>query len=151
MTSRFFEVSQDILIDASPAVAPDCPTNPASRLARHPTLHHIECPGHPLGLGARFPPRLRMRNGMAGLNRLGTASDRPHPWQAEADTSFIGRIIAERRFVALGTRTHYSGTLVNPANPRPPTTEMRAQIDEDTRICLVEIKSRIEQRARQAT
>jgi hypothetical protein len=57
MRSGRFEVNHDILIDASPAVAFDYLSNPASWPEWRPTSHHIDCPGNPLGLGASVHER----------------------------------------------------------------------------------------------
>jgi hypothetical protein len=103
MTSSLFEVSPDILIDARLAVAFDYLRNPASWPKWHPTSHHIDCPGHPFGLGAIFHEPTR--SGFAELNRIVTASDRPHLSWAE----------------------------------------------EEARICFIDIKATIEQRARRAS
>ncbi len=61
MGSSRLEISHDILIDASPGMAFDDLSNPAFQADWRPTSHRIDCPGHPLGLGASVHERWQTR------------------------------------------------------------------------------------------
>jgi len=141
-----FERSHDIYIEASPAEVLDYVSNPCSWPEWMPATHHIDSPDRPLQQGERFTERWGTSRGEVQLDWLVAERDHPHLWVAQAETSFIGLIVARYTTVPEGSGTRYTRRILNPARPKAPTAEMVQRVDEEAAICLANIKSAVERR-----
>jgi hypothetical protein len=146
--TRAFERSHSILIDATPAEVLDYVSNPNTWPEWIAASHEIEAPDRPLAKGETFRENWVTRTGPAALNWRVTDCRPAAYWIAEADTSFIGRIVCRYDVEAVDGGTRYTRTIRNPARPKPPTDDMIRRIDEEAAVCLQNIKRNVEKRAK---
>jgi polyketide cyclase/dehydrase/lipid transport protein len=143
-----FERSHSILVDAAPAEVLDYVANPNSWPEWIAASHQIDAPDRPLVKGERFRERWATRTGEVELNWLVSDNVPARFWVAEADTTFIGKIVARYDVEVVDGRTRYTRTIRNPARPKPPTEDMVRRIDEEAAVCLQNIKRNVEARAK---
>lgn len=134
------------LICAPPEAVYDYVCDPNSWPEWLPASHAIDSPKRALIKGERFAEKWHIRRGEITMSWLVTESDRPNAWTVEAETTFIGLIVIRYTFEASAGGTTYTRSLSNPARPAPPSAQQVAQIDEDARIGLANIKRIVEQR-----
>ena len=141
-----FERAHDIVIDAPAAAILDYVTNPNSWPEWIAASHQIDSPDRPLQEGERFRERWRTRTGAVRLDWTVTARDHPQSWTAEADTTFIGKIVVRYDIEAVEGGHRFTRTVINPARPKPPTEDMVRRIDEEAETSLENIKANVEAR-----
>ena len=112
-----FERSHSILIDATPAQVLDYVANPNSWPEWIAASHLIEADDRPLVRGDTFREEWATRTGKVELNWRVTDNAPGRYWVAEADTAFIGRIVARYDVEVVDGKTKYTRTIRNPARP----------------------------------
>ncbi len=145
MTVSFIH-KNDIHIDAPPEAVYDYVCDPNSWPEWLAASHAIQSPRRALHKGETFEEQWHIRRGEITMSWLVTEGDRPNAWTVEAETSFIGRIVIRYTFVPEAGGTRYGRSLSNPARAALPSAQQLAQIDEDARIGLANIKRIVEQR-----
>ncbi|MCP3990039.1 MAG: SRPBCC family protein [Actinomycetia bacterium] len=140
-----FEQSADIVIDAPAQRVLDYVSNPQSWCEWMPATHEISSENRPLLAGETFTERWVTRKGEVGLSwRVNLRID-PSLWEAETETPFTGPVIARYEVEELGPdRCRYTRRVINPARPKPPTTEMIQRMEDEAEICLANIKRQLE-------
>ena len=146
--SHAFERGHSIVIEATPAQVLDYVSNPNSWPEWILASHEIDAPDRPLKAGDTFRENWVTRTGPAELNWRVTDSEPGRYWVAEADTTFIGKIVCRYDVETTDGGTKYTRTIRNPARPKPATDEMIRRMDEEAAICLENIKRNVEKRAR---
>ncbi|MPY96195.1 MAG: SRPBCC family protein [Acidimicrobiia bacterium] len=141
-----FERSHDIVIEAPPAEVLDYVSNPNTWPEWMPATHHIDSPDRPLQAGDRFAERWGTSGGEVQLDWRVVEREDARLWVAEADTAFIGRIVARYTTEETPAGTRYTRTVVNPSRPKAPTEEMVLRIDAEAAVCLANIKAAVERR-----
>ncbi|MBI3700743.1 MAG: SRPBCC family protein [Afipia sp.] len=142
-----FERSHSIEIDAPAEAVFDYVTNPQSWPEWLAASHAIDSANRPIATGETFSEKWHIRSGEVSLNWVVRAAIRPKLWIAQADTDFIGPIVIQYVCEEKDGGTLFTRTARNPARPKPPTQEQFARMDEEARIGLGNIKSRVERRA----
>lgn len=147
-TVRFerFERSHDVVVEATPDEVLDYVSNPRTWPEWMPATHHIDCPDRPLQAGERFTERWGTSRGEVQLDWSVTEREDGRRWVAEADTTFLGRIVARYTTEAVAGGTRYTRTIINPARPKAPSAEVVARVDAEAATCLANIKAAVERR-----
>lgn len=142
-----FERSHDVVIAAPAAVVLDYVSNPQSWREWMPATHDMDSPDRPMLAGETFVEKWATRQAEVQLDWSVTERVEGSCWVAEADTDFIGRIVARYEVVDLGDgRCRYTRRIVNPARAKAPTPEMIDRIDAEAAVCLANIKRNVEAR-----
>lgn len=150
MPTVSFERSHDIVIAAPPEAVLDYVSNPHSWPEWLAASHHIDGPDRPLLEGDTFREKWHIRSGEVQLEWRVTECVRGVVWQAEAMTSFIGKIVARYRCQKVDGGTKYTRTVINPARTKAPSAEQIRRMDEEAAIALRNIKANVEKRVRNA-
>ena len=145
-----FERSHQIEIDAPPQAVFDYVTNPQSWPEWIAVSHEVDSANRPLATGETFREKWFSREEIQ-LDWVVLAAERPRHWVAQTGAAFIGPIIVEYRFEALGTGTRYTRTVSNPARPKAPTAAMIERIDAEAATALANIKAHVERRVREGS
>ena len=139
-----FERSHDILIAAPAGDILDYVSNPNSWPQWIAASHHIDSPDRPLVAGDIFHERWHTRTGEALLDWVVTERVHPRLWVAQTQTDFIGTIIVRYEVEPAAGGQRYRRTLINPARPKAPTTDMITRVDQEAAVSLANIKRAVE-------
>ena len=144
MTTFPFEHRNDIVIAAPAERIFDYVTNPKSWPEWLPSSHHIDCENRPMRFGDTFHEHWSTRTGRVDLDWVVIACDRPFLWIGLTNTTFIGPVVVQYNCEAAGGGTRFTRTVRNPQRPKAPTADQVQRLDEEARLGLSNIRTKVE-------